>query len=273
MTDRFIAMLALERPAAAGADQLAAQIKRQFPNAVPAGKSVEVRSSQAAPDGPIIMDLGGTLITVLFIDKPIPEEALSNAIRVDRMWPEAAQRLATHRAHAIVATLSEAEGFEQARTGAQTVTLAAAALCALMPTIGVYWDAGDTVVEASRFRESAQAMTQGRIPADMWIQFLWLDGPKTPAGERTLAVVTTGLAPFVGREIEFQPAPLPPAVIAERVLGTIVYLLMNGPVLNDGDTLGVSESERIRTRHRPSGQRPNLPIMALSVERLDSSSH
>lgn len=273
MTDRFIAMLALEQPAAVSADHLASQLKCQFPEAGLAAKSVEAKSSQAAPDAPILMDLGGTLITVLFVDKPIPADALSHAIRVDRMWPEASKRLATHRAHAIVATLSEAQDFAQARTNAYTVTLAAAALCALMPTIGVYWGAGDTVVEASRFVQSASAMTQGRVPADMWFQLLWLDGPRTPAHERTLAVLTTGLAPFVGREIEFLPAALPPAVIAERVLGTIVYLLMNGPVLNDGDTLGISESERIRIQHLPAGQRPNLPILVLSVEQLASSPH
>ncbi len=78
-----------------------------------------------------------------------------------------------------------------------------------------------------------------------------------------------GLQPFVGREIEFWPQPLPVATIAERVIGTIQYLLNKGPVLDDGDTLGVSDSERIRVRHQPRGQRLDVPVLVLSVEHLD----
>ena len=117
--------------------------------------------------------------------------------------------------------------------------------------------------------QAAEELIAGRPPADVWVQLLWLDGPPTPEGERTLAVVTTGLAPFVGREVEFMPAPLPPAVIAERTLGTITYLLGQGPVLKDGDSLGVSEAERIRAKYAAQGYKPGVPVIQLRIEALD----
>ncbi len=38
--------------------------------------------------------------------------------------------------------------------------------------------------------------------------------------------------------------PLPD--VATRLLGVVSYLFTAGPVLKDGDTLGVSEDERVR---------------------------
>jgi hypothetical protein len=92
-----------------------------------------------------------------------------------------------------------------------------------------------------------------------------LDGPPEPGGQRTLALVTTGLASFVGREIEWLPATLPPAVIAQRVYGVCQYLIVNGMVLKDGDTVGVSESERIRVHFAERGQR-GAPVLQLTME-------
>ena len=84
-------------------------------------------------------------------------------------------------------------------------------------------------------------------------------------------MVTTGLSAFVDREIEFQPSAKPPDLLASRLIGTIRYLLAKGPVLNDGDTLGISENERIRVRLVASEIRPEQPVYALSLEQVDDA--
>jgi Domain of unknown function (DUF4261) len=84
--------------------------------------------------------------------------------------------------------------------------------------------------------------------------------------QRTLAVLTSGPFPFTGREIEFQPAPISAYEIGKRVIGLCDYLIRSGPVIGDGETVGTTESERIRVRFADSGQRPGIPVLRLIVE-------
>jgi len=69
------------------------------------------------------------------------------------------------------------------------------------------------VTEGSRLQKVAEDMMAGQPPITEWVQFLWRSGPPPPRGEQTLAVVTTGRAAFVWREIESRTVARPPAVI------------------------------------------------------------
>ena len=268
MNDRFLAMLALSAPAAVTGEALAADLARRAPKLAPEITPFAPRSASAG--NAVLLQVGGTMLTVMFIDTPLPGGTLDRAIqRAQRLWPEAAARLAAHRAHAVVGVLTKGEGFPATRAAAEHVTLAAAALSELLPTIGVYWCAAGKVIEAKQFRDYAAQIPAGQAPLDAWLQLNWLQGPPTAKGEPTCAIVTTGLQPFIGREIEFQPAAVPPQVMTERVIGTALYLLAQGPVLKDGEALGVSAAERIAIRHAPRGQRPDVPVLALTLERLD----
>ena len=47
------------------------------------------------------------------------------------------------------------------------------------------------------------------------------------------------------------------------------WLLLKGPVLKDGDTFGVSETERIRVYHRDKGIMGQTPVLVLDIGTLD----
>jgi hypothetical protein len=53
------------------------------------------------------------------------------------------------------------------------------------------------------------------------------------------------LRPFTGYELELKPIAWPMQTIVERLVGTISYLFDVGPVLKDGDTLGINHGETI----------------------------
>ena len=271
MSDLFIAMLALSEPSEPNANTIVEAFARLVPNASSRLQHVDPPAGSGTPESAHLFQVGDTLLSVIPVDQPLPPGTLDDAIEADRVWPEAKEKLAAHKAHIIVGAVTEATDHASAINTASLVTAVAAAITSITPTIGIYWSNGNTITERSTFLTAAQGLFAGQPPATVWVQMLWLDGPPTPKGERTLAVVTTGLRPFVGREIEFLPVALPPRTIAERVIGAIVYLLSNGPVLKDGDTLGVSEQERIRVVFANSGQRPGVPVMNLSLERLESS--
>ena len=50
------------------------------------------------------------------------------------------------------------------------------------------------------------------------------------------------------------PIPWPMEEVAGRLVGTVAYLFSAGPVLKDGETLGVSETERFRVAKAEGGR-------------------
>ena len=74
------------------------------------------------------------------------------------------------------------------------------------------------------------------------------------------------MEPFIGREIEWMPVPMDPADVAERLLSKCGYLIGQGPVMRDGEPVGLSAKERIAVR-LPSGQRSGITIMQFTYSR------
>lgn len=268
MDNAFVAMLALSRPEIPSAQAIIAEFERRVPKLPFELEAVEAPEKRTGAGMVHAFKAGDRLLSVMLIDKPLPAGTLDKAIQADLVWPEAKEKLAAHKAHIIVGCVAGAEGYGPAIDTAGLVTAMAAVIATLTPTIGVYWSTGNTVTETSRFQQVADSFFAGNPPVTVWVQLLMMPSLQTAQGEPTLAAVTQGLQPFVGREIEFQPSTLPPAAIAQRAVGASVYLLAKGPVLKDGDTLGISEGERIRVAYADQGCRPGIPVMKLSLEHL-----
>jgi hypothetical protein len=228
--------------------------------------------TSAAPDG-LVLSVDGVLLTVLFIEQPIPAAELNEAIKGGRIgWPTAGEELAQHRAHVIVGMVNPADSHAGVFNGAACVTFVAAAVAALSAAIGVYWSSARAVRATPDFVRAAEGLAQRQIPTDTWVRLDFLQGSPDPA-DGIFAAVTIGLQPFVGRELEFEPERLSPRAIAQRIVGTAQYLIANGMMLNDGDTLEVDQNEQIRVRFAEQGQRPGVPVARLRVERTNAAQH
>lgn len=267
-TQRFICYLALKEAVTTTPEMLCEAITAHFPG-------IMEMLGRLVPKGPIsehgqgfLIEFGGTPLAVLFMSKPLPPDAWQRPVELDRVWPKAGETMAAHGAHAIVSNVDTARSHGEALMLATKVTLAAAALASMLSAQAVVWAAGETIVEPQRFIAGARGFENKQIPTDLWMGLTWLDGPPTPKGERTFAVLTSGLLPFVGREIEFMPAALPPVVIAQRLLGAAQYLIVSGPVLTDGDNIGVSDRDRIRVHLVQRGQRLGIPVYQFTLELL-----
>lgn len=112
----------------------------------------------------------------------------------------------------------------------------------------------------------AQALSDDEVPVQLFIATAF--HATTPGA---ISLSTAGLMPFVGSEVEAWNAPGDVTLIGERLGNVLRYLLMEGPVLRHGDTLGHSTGDRaIRVLMGPSrAQRPYAPgqtIPALWLE-------
>ena len=261
-TKNFMAMLALHGPMTVDARSVAAQIREMFPTF-----SVELTplSAGGSSKSPLLIRAGAITIAALFFDEPIPDGTLEQAIKADRLWPDAEKRISQHKAHIVVSCIGDSKQQEDALVTASILQVVTAGLAYLLPAIGVYWSTGDTISETSMFvRQTKKFASDGQIPTDLWVQLKWLDGPPASDGRRALAVLTTGLLPFVGREIELEPVALPPGEIAKRIIGLSAYLIAQGSVVKNGDTVGLSSDEKILVKFRSQGMRLGVPVMVLN---------
>ncbi len=265
----FTAFLALEQPAAVGEAELIERMRTLFPQLQSRIETGTKQGESRAAGDPIVFSMGGRMMMIMFLDQPMPPGTMTVAARASRTWPDAEQQLAAHRANVIVHAGANTKDWNGALDSAQNVSVVSATLADMLPTIGIYWSEGWVVTKAGAFIQATEQVLARKYSGAAWFQFWFLDGPPTEGGEPTTAVLTTGLEPFFGWEIEFLPTALSPATTGQRLLGLIEYLLTNGPVLKDGDTMGVSYEEAIRIRFAKQGQRPGIPVVQLTLEKID----
>lgn len=174
---------------------------------------------------------------------PIPEREAEYA-GDNFLWPNGAVETAAHRAHVVVFL---------ARTGdspveeAMLVTRLALVALELFDGLGVYW--GNACVTNSRemFEQCAREMTDEHLPLPVWLRF-----QPVRADNDEIGMYTLGLKQFGLMEIEIDRSPMELGELFDFVSNLAHYLVMSGPVIKDGNTVGGSEEERILVRYRPS---------------------
>lgn len=218
-----------------------------------------VIESAAGDAGPIVINIVGRRFTILVVNKPVPTRDLQESIALERSWRDVDASVAQHTAHIIVAPMDKPSSHSAAVSSAIFTTLLAASIAELEPAIGIWWSTGAKLMEATAFVQQASGIANKRIPILAWLQLVFLAAPDG----RGTAIVTIGLRPFIGRELEWQPSPAPAEVAAKRVLGVASYLIANGLVVKDGETIGLSEEEKIAVRYADYGHRAGVPVLRL----------
>lgn len=188
--------------------------------------------------------IGDALVAVGHMPAPIPWRDLEGPCATSWLWPEAANVLKGHKTHLIVTVHSEAGPIERARL----LTQAAAAVIAGCPAaVGVYWGGAALVISAAMFRDFAKDVLPVGPPVFIWVDFRVRANP-----DGRSSGFTQGLSPLGLMELESTSSPESPGELRERLIGLAGYLLENGLVINDGDTVGEDANERIRVVYAPS---------------------
>jgi len=66
-------------------------------------------------------------------------------------------------------------------------------------------------------------------------------------------------------ELEVVASRAKAATLVDRAFNFTHYLLDHGPVLKDGDTIGLSAEERLRVRHLPSVVDPSREVYRVEL--------
>jgi len=252
---RFIAYVALSEAARVSGPTVAARLSEGFPAWAGTAQAIDAPGAGGGQAG-FLLVIGERKLLVSFIDAPLPADCFQDDMH-QRFWPgwEAAAR--AQRAHVIVANLDTAADAPGKVQSAALVFATAATLCELLPvTLGVSWAAAALFIAPESFRQAAQAMRPDQLPVSDIIKPRWYRDGQAPG------LLTMGLAPFVGREIDHPPTGEKPGELYNRMLNLALYLMRSGPVIGDGDTVGQTPTQRIVVRF---GERGGMPTYRLDV--------
>jgi hypothetical protein len=189
--------------------------------------------------------VGDEMIAVAPMPAPYPWSDLEGPCHTSWMWPPgtSAMSVQPHRSHVLVTVIQGQANRVQRRMKAAQIT----ALAASQPDVmGIYWADATLVHYPPLFIEMAMESTAA-APLYLLVDY------RVFANENgTHGLFTTGLRALGLMEIEIPQIDFPPGELREWGVNISYYLLDRGSPIPDGDTIGVSETHKMRVRHTAS---------------------
>jgi hypothetical protein len=176
---------------------------------------------------------------------PIPNEEAENNADDNFLWPNGREEVAKHTCHVIVTIAGTGEHSPiQAVVGIAKLTLVA---LELYDGLGVYWGNGNVCNNRETFENFCEDVSEEHVPLPAIMRFQFISADNDEVGLYTLGMNQFGLM-----EIEVDHSAMELSDLFEYVCNVAHYLVMSGPVIADGNTIGADENEKITVRHQPS---------------------
>ncbi len=243
-----IAMIALGKGAKVNAKRIPQVWQANWPGTV-------LPSKPEKKDNALSFKVGDADIIYGLMPAPVPWSDLEGPCATSWLWPDATEKLRPHATHVIVTLLSDADPIARARLLTQATS---ALLASCDKAIGVLWVSSRVVMSSKMFQDFAVEMLPEHPVPYIWVDF------RTAAGENgKTAGFTSGLSELGLMDMETRNSPEPPGELRERFFGLATYLIENGLVIGDGDTIGESADEKIKITYGKSSFGHQEKVMQL----------
>lgn len=204
-------------------------------------------------------NINKSLAMVLSIEAPIPWDGLEGPCKTSILWPSATEDVKSHQHHLIV-SVSDAD-LNPVQLSILLTKVTATILATCKNAIGVSWCNATMVIPRDIFIEFSEKVLPEGPPVHIWVDF------RVGRGESNNSTgFTTGLAALGLMEIEAIDTPEPVSELKDRLTSLADYLITNGPVIDDGDTVGEDESELIKVVYGNSEFNHEDQVMTLKYE-------
>lgn len=203
---------------------------------------------------------------IAFRDTPIGDADELGRFVNPETWPAGREDLSRHRAHIEICDLglmgrTPMLPADAAFNRAVAVTAAAAAVARMALPLGLLWLPARGALPPASFRDQLARVLAGQAPLELWMRWFFLRGAE---GERP-GVITRGLAPFIGREIEVRPSIRPEAEALALAFATASMLIDRQGRVIDGQLLSPAPGLTARVRLGESRVRRGLQVCELTV--------
>lgn len=197
----------------------------------------------------IVVKTDGAAVIVRLIASPLPKGQIDDLCGSAWYWKEACEATAKHQAQAVVGVMGTGLDKLDARL------LLTDAVVAMMDNnaIASYWLS--SLQSRDAFVRQATPMSRDSPPVWLWVNFRISNDI-----EKGFSLSTSGMDQFDLREIEAKDINRPGKDVFSLLHGMAQYLISNGPVIKDGETIGDSPGEKIQVRQGPSYWRDGLTV-------------
>ncbi len=209
-------------------------------------------------DGTLSLQIGGASLIMAKMPAPIPWTDLEGPCATSILWKNSASEVKKHSIHWIVTVNGDLDPLPLSKLLTQAT---AAAMAACDRAIGVYWGNATLVIPKNIFIDFAKDVLPHGPPLQIWVDFRVGKDSDTSSSGFTVGMKTLG-----HMEFESQKSPEPPDELRERFLALAGYVVENGPVIRDGDTVGEDAEERIRVVYSDSSFGHDGKVMRLEYE-------
>jgi hypothetical protein len=224
-----IATLLLERPAAPDYRLLAERI----------GKPLDFNLDMASthkPDFPMLLAVDGDMIMGIRVDAPF-SWPLQPLAQFAYWWPDAMDDIARSTCFAAITCSWSRHSRLEAHI---RHLILVRELVEQLPVIGIVW--GSVLVQPSVLKAEFNRLQERDLPFSVWVLIQF---SKQPNGN--ILISTLGMRDFGQMEIETESTlPLDETFDLVRKFGS--YILAKGPVVKDGETFGLTDTQRIKVR-------------------------
>lgn len=265
--ERFMGLVFMSDNKCISSADLLEKIKQQNPSDQ---NNIELIKAENETSGPsaYLIQFRNMIVSVMHIGTPAPNDAFAEALGKNRTWSQADRVLEKQQSHYIVSHLEEHDVFAERRDDAMAVLQVCAALCSNLSALGLNWVPSQTLTPALKVNSHLKDLNDEDWPLMIFINFLPFGGESNQEGQVEFGLLTKGLDVFVGREIHFNKTALDPEDLFNRTYSLGNYLLSNGAVLADGDSVGLSEAEKIRVQYTTL-EPNNIPLFDLTLEQIE----
>lgn len=218
-----------------------------------------------ADDSPMqCLEYGDALIALMPIPVQIGDD-IDQICAHSRLWPDATPAPVDYAGHTIVTVMGFSDDGQDGNLVAQAALLSrvlASAIAVSDSIQAVYFGSANHVVLPGLFRE----LTQTTLPEPMPIAWVAINVGERPDGVMTGH--TRGMDMLGLMDIEINETADSAQGVFDRLTGIVDYLIENGMVISDGDTLGATDEERIRVVYGRSALDSEREVMRLVSEEI-----
>ncbi|QBJ95442.1 DUF4261 domain-containing protein [Rhodococcus sp. ABRD24] len=241
------------------AEALAAQLHLDWPD-VDFSDLAADQDASADRDGPVCLDLDGRMIALLTVPSPVGDD-VADIAEHSRLWPKHVPAPTDYAAHTIVTVLRPGSAEDEAIADAVLLSRVIASLVALSGTIrAVYFGSANHIILPELFRD----LVKDVLPEPPLLAWVAINVGQRPDGGMTGH--TRGLQMLDLPDIEIPATPESAGDTFDRLTGIASYLLEQGPVIADGDTIGSTEAAEIVVDHAPSDVDPERTVLRLRFD-------
>lgn len=178
----------------------------------------------AEPEVPglgIVLSVGGTPFNLMCVPFPHLHRRVLADAPIRNFDP--AEALSAHLWHIIAMPTGPRADIAASRVQAGQLQALAAGILEAAGGTAVLWEASQGFQAPQDARRAAERAAAGGLPMADWVQFFPLAEGEN--GAARCGMMTLGLKPFLGREIELEPGPYDEAAAGARVYGLAAALL------------------------------------------------